>query len=110
MAPAAGRQPKEAGAQHRLGVVFPCRWWEGKAGAEQRQESPPFGCSIWSRRQRIEELLGIEPSGLDEFPPLYNITPGTNAWIARAKGGKPALYSNLWGLVPCWSKDPKKGG
>ena len=32
----------------------------------------------WSRRQRIEELLGIEPSGLDDFTPLYNITPGVN--------------------------------
>jgi hypothetical protein len=32
----------------------------------------------WSRRQRIEELLGIEPSGLDDFPDLYNITPGIN--------------------------------
>ena len=63
----------------------------------------------WSRRQRIEELLGIEPSGLDDFPPLYNITPGVETWIARAKDGKPALHSYLWGLVPYWSKDPKKG-
>jgi len=63
----------------------------------------------WSRRQRIEELLGIEPSGLDDFPPLYNITPGVNTWIARAKDGQPSLQSYLWGLVPYWSKDPKKG-
>ena len=63
----------------------------------------------WSRRQRVEELLGIEPTGLDDFPDHYNITPGVNTWIVRAKGGKPALYSYLWGLVPYWSKDPKKG-
>ncbi|RPI08188.1 MAG: SOS response-associated peptidase, partial [Actinobacteria bacterium] len=63
----------------------------------------------WSRRQRIEELLGIEHSGLDDFPDLYNITPGTNTWVVRAKDGKPTLYSYLWGLVPYWSKDPKKG-
>jgi AhpD family alkylhydroperoxidase len=63
----------------------------------------------WSRRQRIEELLGIEPSGLDDFPALYNITPGTNTWVVHAKDGKPALHSYLWGLVPYWSKDPKKG-
>src|SRR5215813_6410087 len=62
----------------------------------------------WSRRQRIEELLGIEPSSLDDFPDLYNITPGFNTWIARAKDGKPTLYSYLWGLVPYWSQDPKK--
>jgi len=50
----------------------------------------------WSRRQRIEELLGIEPSGLDDFPDLYNFTPGVNTWIAWAKDGKPTLYSYLW--------------
>ena len=60
----------------------------------------------WSRRQRIEELLGIEPSGLDDFTSLYNITPGVNTWIVRAKDGEPATYSYLWGLVPYWSKDP----
>ena len=63
----------------------------------------------WSRRQRIEELLGIEPSGLDDFPPFYDITPGANTWIVRAKERKPAIYSYLWGLVPYRSKDPKKG-
>ena len=63
----------------------------------------------WSRRQRIEELLGIDPSGESDFPDLYNITPGVEAWIGRAKAGKPALVSYLWGLVPYWAKDPKKG-
>jgi putative SOS response-associated peptidase YedK len=63
----------------------------------------------WSRRQRVEELLGIEPSGLDDFPPLYNITPGVSTWIAHAKDGQPTLDAYLWGLVPYWSKDPKKG-
>ena len=56
-----------------------------------------------------EEWLGITPSGLDDFPVLYNITPGVNTWIARWKDGKPALYSYRWGLVPYWSKDPRKG-
>ena len=46
----------------------------------------------WSRRQRIEELLGIEPSGGDDFPDLYNITPGVNTWIVRAKNGTPTLW------------------
>jgi hypothetical protein len=58
----------------------------------------------WSRRQRIEELLGIEPSGLDDFTPLYNVTPGVNTWIARAKDGQPGLHSYLWGLVTPPSK------
>jgi hypothetical protein len=75
------------------------RWSEAMCGRYGRS----------SRRQRVEELLGIEPSGLDNFPDLYNITAGVETWIARAKGGKPTLYSCLWGLVPYWSKDPKKG-
>jgi putative SOS response-associated peptidase YedK len=66
-------------------------------------------CGRWSRQQRIEELLGIEPSGPDDLTPLHNITPGVDTWIARAKDGKPALFPYLWGLVPYWSKDSKKG-
>jgi hypothetical protein len=49
----------------------------------------------WSRRQRIEELLGIDPSGGPDFPDLYNIPPGVETWIARAKDSKPTLYSYL---------------
>src|SRR4029453_17856114 len=63
----------------------------------------------WSRRQRIEELLGIEPSGLNDFPDLYNITPGINSWIARAKDGKPALYSYVWGLSRTDRRTPRRG-
>jgi putative SOS response-associated peptidase YedK len=64
----------------------------------------------WSRRRRIEELLGIEPSGLDDFTLLYNITPGVNTWIARAKDGKPALYSScLWGTSPVLVEGPEEG-
>ena len=32
-----------------------------------------------------------------------------NTWVARAKDGKAAPYTYLWGLIPYWSKDPKKG-
>ena len=38
----------------------------------------------WSRRQRIEELLDIDPSGGPDFPDLYNITPWVETWIATA--------------------------
>jgi putative SOS response-associated peptidase YedK len=53
-------------------------------------------------------LLGIEPSGLDDFTPLYNKTPGVSTWIARAQDGRPSLHSYFWGFMPYWSKDPKK--
>lgn len=33
----------------------------------------------------------MEPSGLDDLPHLYNITPRTNTWIVRAEDGKPRL-------------------
>ena len=49
----------------------------------------------WSRRQRIKELLGIEPSADPDFPDLYSITPGVETWIACAKDGKLGLYSYL---------------
>ena len=61
------------------------------------------------RYGRWSKLAGIEPSGLEDFSPLYNITPGVNTWIVRAKDGNPTLYSYLWGFVPYWSKDPKRG-
>ena len=63
----------------------------------------------WSRRQRIEELLGIESSGLDDFTSLYNFTPGVDTSIARVQDGRPCLDSDRRCLVPYWSNDPKKG-
>ena len=63
----------------------------------------------WSRRQRIEKLLGIEPSNLDDFPDLYNITPGVETWIARAKDGEPALYSYLLGPRALLVEGPEEG-
>jgi hypothetical protein len=55
----------------------------------------------WSRRQRIEELLGIEPSGLDDFPQLYNITPGVNTWIV-GQGRSPSRHAYLLGPGRHW--------
>jgi putative SOS response-associated peptidase YedK len=62
----------------------------------------------WKEAQRIEELLGIASSGLDDFTPLYSITPGIKTWIARAQDRQPALHSYLGDLVPYWSKGPRK--
>lgn len=42
----------------------------------------------------------MEPSALEDFPALYNITPGVNTWIARSGHGQPTLQPYLWGLVP----------
>ena len=47
----------------------------------------------------------MEPSALENFPALYNITPGVNTWIARSRHGQPTLQPYLWGLVPIGSKE-----
>ena len=55
----------------------------------------------------IDALLRAAP---DEPPPRYNVAPQTRAWVARnARDGGRELTPLLWGLVPYWTKDPKKG-
>lgn len=61
----------------------------------------------FSRRERLEALLGFKrPLGGDLIA-RYNITPGTCAWIVRWIGTQPRLDSNWWGLLPSWAKDSK---
>jgi hypothetical protein len=63
----------------------------------------------WSRRQRIEELVGIERSGLDDFPDPYNITPDVETWIVRAKRDADAPLLSV-GPSPILVKGPQEGG
>jgi len=64
----------------------------------------------------LSELLGLEPGwnvapGIPSWRARYNIAPGQNVLVARARasgrGREPALVK--WGLVPSWAKDPKIG-
>ncbi|MGH9904640.1 MAG: SOS response-associated peptidase [Pyrinomonadaceae bacterium] len=61
----------------------------------------------WSRKQRLEILLGLIPSPeSDEFE-RYNIVPGTHPWIVRKNSDDGVtIDSCLWGLVPFGSKNP----
>ena len=49
--------------------------------------------------------LGINPGVVPTT--LSDHTKSALLWLPLV--GKPTLYSHLWGLVPYWSKDPKKG-
>ena len=56
----------------------------------------------------------IDPKllGLDELPPLdprFNIAPGENILLVRARGGAREATMARWGLVPGWAKDPSIG-
>jgi hypothetical protein len=41
----------------------------------------------WSRRQRVEEVLVIEPSCLDDFSDSYNIPPASRRGLPARKMG-----------------------
>lgn len=62
----------------------------------------------FSRRERIEALLGMKRSLGGDTIARYNITPGTCAWIVRWLDTAPRLDSIWWGLLPSWAADPKR--
>jgi putative SOS response-associated peptidase YedK len=55
------------------------------------------------------EPPALESRASPAQPLFFSAGGQVNTWVARAKDGKAALYTYLWGLVPYWSKDPKKG-
>jgi putative SOS response-associated peptidase YedK len=63
----------------------------------------------FSRKERIEAVLGRRVEGADALEPRYNVCPGLRDWIIR----QPAPEANLrfeqfhWGLLPSWTKNPK---
>jgi len=63
----------------------------------------------FSRKQRIEELLGQTIEGGEALAPRYNVCPGLPDWIVRqpSAGAPLRLESFHWGLLPSWTKNPK---
>jgi putative SOS response-associated peptidase YedK len=63
----------------------------------------------FSRKERVEAILGRTIEGADELVPRYNVCPGLPDWVIR----QPGPDSNLrfeqfhWGLLPSWTKNPK---
>jgi putative SOS response-associated peptidase YedK len=62
----------------------------------------------FSRKQRIEEILGMSIAGGDELGVRYNISPGLPDWIIKQRPGAGASFGlHEWGLLPAWTKNPK---
>jgi putative SOS response-associated peptidase YedK len=62
----------------------------------------------FSRKQRIEETLGVSISGGDDLVVGYNVCPGTPDWIIKLppEASGPRFEQHAWGLLPAWAKTP----
>jgi putative SOS response-associated peptidase YedK len=55
----------------------------------------------------VDALVRSTP---DAPPPRFNVAPQSYAWVARTgRDGARELVPLLWGLVPYWAEDPKRG-
>lgn len=62
----------------------------------------------------LAEILGVKDSeNAGSIPPRYNISPGTDICIVRAKESEEKNEREIalarWGLVPFWAKDSNFG-
>ncbi len=62
----------------------------------------------------LAEILDVKnPESVGSVPPRYNVAPGTEVLIVRAKEATDTNARELalarWGLVPFWAKDPDFG-
>ena len=57
----------------------------------------------------IDEFdLGLAPDELPMFEARYNIPPTTQIPVVRQADNRRTLSLMRWGLLPSWTKDPKK--
>ena len=63
----------------------------------------------FSRKQRIEAVLGRSIDCAEELAPRYNVCPGLPDWIVRqpAPDAKLRFEQFHWGLLPSYTKNPK---
>ena len=62
----------------------------------------------------IAQAFGIDPTGLPEFGPRYNIAPSQDIPVVRvaAEGGRMPVRELVlvrWGLIPGWAGEPDIG-
>lgn len=63
-----------------------------------------------SRFERIAQLSALRiRNDAGDVPPSYNVAPGTSQPVIIGAREGAVLRPLLWGLVPYWSTDPKKG-
>jgi putative SOS response-associated peptidase YedK len=62
----------------------------------------------FSRKERIERILGRSIEGGEALAPRYNVCPGLPDWIIRQpRSGTGLRFEQFhWGLLPWWTKDP----
>lgn len=65
-------------------------------------------CARYSLTSPLEAVRALfDASGVDDFPPRYNIAPSQPVLIARNDvKGAPELQLVRWGLIPSWVRDP----
>jgi hypothetical protein len=63
----------------------------------------------YSRKERIEQVLGVTLNGGDEMSVLYNVCPGTKDWVIRQPldASRPVMMQYERGLLPFWAKSAK---
>jgi len=63
----------------------------------------------FSRKERIEAVLGRSIEGPGELEARYNVCPGLPDWVIRQPAPEAGLrFDQLhWGLLPSWAKNPK---
>jgi putative SOS response-associated peptidase YedK len=63
----------------------------------------------FSRKERIEEVLGTSVDGGEELEARYNVCPGRPDWIIRQPdtAQRPRFDLYEWGLLPAWAKNAK---
>ena len=63
----------------------------------------------FSRKERVEQILGRGIEGGDELAPRYNVCPGLPDWIIRQPGaGAGFRFEQFhWGLLPSWIRHPR---
>jgi putative SOS response-associated peptidase YedK len=70
-------------------------------------------CGRFGRLSRFERIAQLTALGIrneaGELAASYNIAPGTLQPVILGTREGPVLRPLLWGLVPYWAKDSKKG-
>ena len=70
-------------------------------------------CGRFGRLSRFERIAQLAALSLrneaGELPASYNVAPGTPQPVILGTREGAVLRPLLWGLVPYWAKDPKKG-